>query len=131
MPDTTPSSPASAALSEIRGLVTRRDQMLARMNAAQFDDAGSREVEERFTAAQDKLAARVPSLVAAIEIALELAADWERKADEADDRAEAASGRGDKDASLMLSGRGQALHDCSFALRAAITRELTKGETTP
>jgi hypothetical protein len=105
--------------------------MLARMNAAQFDDAGSREVEERFTAAQDKLAARVPSLVAAIEIALELAADWERKADEADDRAEAASGRGDKDASLMLSGRGQALHDCSFALRAAITRELTKGETTP
>jgi hypothetical protein len=45
--------------------------MLARMNAAQFDDAGSREVEERFTAAQDKLAARVPSLLAAIEAALD------------------------------------------------------------
>jgi len=64
-------------------------------------------------------------LIAAVDKVLEKAGEWERKASEADDRAEAASGRGDGDASLMLSGRGQALHDCSFALREAITRELS------
>ena len=69
--------------------------------------------------------AKPASLLAAIEAALEKADEWERKASEADDRAEAASERGDGDASLMLSGRGQALHDCSYALREAITRELT------
>ena len=69
-----------------------------------------------------------PRLLAAIEAALKAAHDWERKADEADDRAEAASGRGPAGTSLMLSSRGQALHDCSFALREAITRELTGKE---
>ena len=63
-------------------------------------------------------------LLAAVDEVLELAADWERRGDEADDRAEAASERADS-ASLMLSGRGQALHDCSFALREAITTALT------
>jgi len=68
MPD--PDDRVSAALAGIKALITRRDHLLARMNAAPFDDAGSREMEERFTAAQDKLAARVPRLAAAVEAAL-------------------------------------------------------------
>lgn len=153
VPDTTPSGPASSALDEIRafeqaatpgpweaedhddcwqlfGAVTTFGHPMQLIKApksgtpyAEYwpDEADADFIVTARTA--------MPLLVAAIERALELAAGWERKADEADDRAEAASERGDKDASLLLSGRGQALHDCSFALREAITRELTKGET--
>ena len=104
-----PDDPASV-LSGVRALITRRDQLEARMNAASWDDSGYREAEERFTEVQDKLAARVPRLLAAVEAALEVAALIERYG-------------------AVLPGRGVPVQHASEALRQAITTALTGKET--
>jgi len=97
---------ASSVLAEIGALITRRDQLLARMNAASWDDSGYREAEERFTEVQDKLAARAPALVKAVEAALEVATLIERYG-------------------AVLPGRGAPVQHASEALRQAITTALT------
>jgi hypothetical protein len=61
------SDPASL-LSGIRELIAARDELTARMDWSAVDVSG-------FNAAQDRLAARVPALLAAVEAALELADD--------------------------------------------------------
>ena len=53
-----------AGLAEIRGLIAARDNLAGRMDWATADRL------HEFNAAQDKLAARVPSLVAALEAVL-------------------------------------------------------------
>jgi hypothetical protein len=63
--------PAASTLTAIRDLITARDDLAARIDWSAPDDIG------RFNAAQDKLAGRVPSLVAAVEAALKLADEWE------------------------------------------------------
>ena len=64
-------SELAANLDHIRVLITRRDQLLARLNAAWGEAAGF-EAEDQFTIVQDKLAARVPVLVAAVDAVLAL-----------------------------------------------------------
>ena len=54
----------ASTLAGIKALITERDDLAARIDWARPDDIA------RFDAAQDKLARRVPSLVAAVEAAL-------------------------------------------------------------
>jgi hypothetical protein len=70
----------SSALEEIRGFVAQRDELLARINAAEGGSAEYWDAVEEFNPAQDKLAAQAPRLVAALEAVLALADEWEATA---------------------------------------------------
>ena len=113
----------SAALEEIKGLITRRDQLLARIDNSPYD-AGLREAEERFNAAQDKLAARTPLLVAALEAVLKLADTWDAQANQASDRSDAANEAGETGTFYLAAGKALTLDECTDALREAISRVL-------
>lgn len=67
----------AAYLDEVRELVAERDKLVDRIRAA-----GGWVDAREFNAAQDRLAERVPRLLAALDAVLELAKIWERKADE-------------------------------------------------
>jgi hypothetical protein len=93
---------AAAILAGIRELIGARDELVARMQPGRSYGAAE------FNAAQDRLAERVPALLAAIEAVLALT-----------------------EGPMGLEGRrlpadGQAVRN---AVRKAITSELTKGET--
>jgi hypothetical protein len=61
--------PVAAYLVEVRELIGKRDELVARMQVAAVD------VRE-FNAAQDRLAEHGPRLLAAVEAVLKLADDW-------------------------------------------------------
>lgn len=67
--------PLFSALAAIRGLLAARDALIGRMRAGAI--VGSPE----FNAAQDRLAERVPSLVAALDEVLKTAGEWEASSD--------------------------------------------------
>ena len=107
----------SSALDQIRGLIAERDTLLAATDWSGVSLSG-------FNAAQDKLAARVPSLVAAIKEVLKLADDWDTDAKKLEGRSEFLFERGDETAAVMLDGRSQARKDGARQLREAITAAL-------
>ncbi len=98
----------AAALAGIRGLIAARDDLTARMDWSAVD------VSE-FNAAQDKLAARVPALLAAVEAALKLADEWEQEG------VDPGWQLTNEDAAAGLAGR-----EHSSALQGAITAVLTR-----
>ena len=98
MTEPDPAVPADAILAGIRELVGARDELAARMQPGRSYGAAE------FNAAQDRLAERVPPLLAAVEAVLKLADDWEAEGMRLDP---------------------QAYENCARALREAIASALT------
>jgi hypothetical protein len=117
VPDTGP----AAALEEIRGLVSKRDEALAWAARASADDGELDAAAGAFEAAQDKLAERAPRLAAALEAVLEQAGKWEQ---EGRRLAALAADETDPQSRIAVSLRAQAFEDLA-KVREAITRELT------
>jgi hypothetical protein len=67
----------TSALAGIRELVSKRDETLAWVARASADDGELDAAAGAFEVVQDKLAARAPLLLAAIEAVLALADEWE------------------------------------------------------
>lgn len=114
MPETT-TDEVAAALAGIRELIAAQDELV--------DRGRQREAIPliEFNAAQDRLAERVPPLLAALEAAvLKLPAKWEQEASALD---ATATRLPSAPAYAMRVDAGQ-LRDCARELRKAISREL-------
>jgi outer membrane murein-binding lipoprotein Lpp len=116
------SDPASL-LSGIRELIAARDELTARMDWSAVD------VSE-FNAAQDRLAARVPALLAAVEATLEQADDLTRKSEALDAEAEYVVAEHPEAAAVAVLKRERSIayDECARWFRAAITAALAAAQ---
>jgi hypothetical protein len=105
-----PAVPAAAILADTRKLIRARDELVARMHPGRSYGAAE------FSAAQDRLAERVPLLLAAVEAVLKAADEWMNTSwpDDGGDRAGVATEQ------IILDG---------IALREAIVRALAGKES--
>ena len=115
-PDPSP-VPASATLAAIRADIGARDDLITRMQPGR-----SYPVAE-FNGAQDRLAERVPSLLAAVEAVLKLAGDWDNESVRLDAVAARSFPGGDR--GVIAAARAGVFQGCAEALREAITAALT------